>query len=73
MSFTREIHAAHNTEATRTNSSQATGLFSKSIKSKETRIIKQACEVAGISYGTDLKINNPPIIPRSRATRGTGA
>ena len=32
---------------------------------QRNRIIKQACEVAGISYGTDLKINDPPIRPRA--------
>ena len=35
-------------------------------------MIKLACEVAEIGYGTDLRINNPPIRRRSRATRGTG-
>ena len=30
-------------------------------------MIKLACKVAGVSYGTDLKINNPPIRPRPRA------
>ena len=30
-------------------------------------MIKLACEVAKIGYGTDLRINNPPIRPRPRA------
>ena len=36
-------------------------------------MIKLACEVTEIGYGTDLRINNPPIRRRSRASRGTDA
>ena len=42
---------------------------------QKKRFIERACEVAGINYGTDLKINDPPIRPRprGRGPRRTGA
>ena len=33
---------------------------------QKKRIIQQACEVAGIGYGTELKINDPPVRRRPR-------